>query len=290
MYIVSPCTHAHLDDDDTAAGQAKEIEKSWSPIFTASHPERVVLSRAVALAERTHSFLQKSLIDFDATSWPAAFQESAESFHSYSALLRVDPAFAVNAEASSTAGSERNLQVLRRTSDGCWESTYTRSMRSLIEGPKELRRKLYRNLMTNPEDEVDGILLEWQPLQAVAAALRRKLGHLALFFYNDLCPDVLAVVWRPHGQPRAFSALLSEYVQPAQAGAWQSDTLMTLNVRDLLREIACVTKDVVTNIKVFDHGPSIKPSGAVSGSKRKRPAKDDGDGNDASEGESSDNE
>jgi len=277
MYIVSPCTHAHhLEDEDssnTTAGRQSATEttttnKKWSPIFTASHPERVVLLRSVALAERTHRFLESLLMmTGDTTAWPAAFQETAESFRSYSALLRVDSAFAVNAEASSTANHcETSMQ------DGGWMSTYTHSMRRLVEGPKDLRRKLYRNLMAanSADEEADGILLEWNPVQAVVVALRRRLGHWALFFYNDLCPDVIAVVWRPFGPPRGFSALVSEFVQPTQTDDWQSDTMVTLNVHDLLREIAGVTVDIVTHVKVFDHGPLIRPSTASSGSKRKR--------------------
>jgi Nrap protein domain 6 len=90
-------------------------------------------------------------------------------------------------------------------------------------------------------------------------SLRAKLGGFALFFYNDLCPDVLAVVWRPLFQPRAFSAVTSEYVRPVSED-WQSDTMVTLSVGDILRGMACLTSDIVIDVKVFDNGPTIEPS------------------------------
>ena len=289
MYIVSPCSHAHFEDDQNNAAESAAASavtnalpvndsNSWSPIHTASHPERVVLSRAVALADRTYSFLQNAMMNFENATWATIFQESAESFQSYSALLRVDPASAVNTEASSTLGANRSLEVLDDTNgdtDIVINSTYTRSMQTLVEGPKELRRKVYRNLRADDNGTNDGsTLLEWCPVQAMVAALRCKLGHCALFFYNHLCPDVIAVVWRPYGPSRAFSVLASEYVQPVQSDDWQSDTLVTLNVYDLLREVSRLTKDVVTNVKVLDAGSCIQLS-AISGKKKRSIEKDD---------------
>lgn len=278
MYIVSPCTHALLDDEQTkesdgassataATGLPARNSKTgclWTPIHTLRNPERVVLSRAIALADRTHSFLQNAMMAFENSTWPAVFQESAESFRSYSALLRVDSALAFNKAASSTPVDDRSVVIEQRASDDerlCAHSSYTRSMQSLFEGPKELRRKLYRNLRTE-DDGANGnsVLLEWNPVQATILALRRKLGNRALFFYNHLCPDVIGVVWRPFGSPQAFSALVSEYMQPAQADDWRSDTMVTINVCDLLREMGRLTVDIVTNVKVLDAGPFIQPS------------------------------
>jgi hypothetical protein len=138
------------------------------------------------------------------------------------------------------------------------ESSYTRSMFNLVEGPKELRRKLYRNLM---EKDNNNVLLEWRPVQAVVQRLRTKLGSLVLFFYIDLCPDVIAVVWRrPLFQSQAFSAMNSEYVHPVTVNNRKNDTLVTLNVGDILRESVQYTADIVINIKIFDNGPVIKDS------------------------------
>ena len=162
-------------------------------------------------------------------------------------------------------------------------------MQSLFEGPKELRRKLYRNLRMEDDGTNDSsVLLEWRPVQATVWALRRKLGHWALFFYNHLCPDVIGVVWRPFGSPRAFSALVSEYMQPAQADDWQSDTMVTLNVSDLLREMGRLTADIVTNVKVLDTGPSIHPS--VLGGKRMRAIEHDDDNESTSSSSTSSSE
>lgn len=264
MYIISPCNRGGKETDNDDEGNDESSDNTlWTPVYTAHHPEIVVLNRTVALAERTYSFLFTALLEFQPNSWSTAFQESTSAFRSYCALLRVDPAFLVDKNSSSDAS---NLGV--SFDDDNWESSYTRSMIRRMEGPRELRRRLYRNIVISKDDNV---LLEWRPAQEAVQALRAKLGPLALFFYNDLCPDVLAVVWRrPLFQPRSFSAINSEYVQPVTVDDWKSDTMVTLNVGDILRETALYTTDIVVAIKVFDTGPSIAHSVASSGLKRKK--------------------
>jgi hypothetical protein len=44
-------------------------------------------------------------------------------------------------------------------------------------------------------------------------------------------------------------------------GNWATDTLVTVNVNDILREAHQITKDIVTNQRVFDHGPAMEKSG-----------------------------
>lgn len=133
----------------------------------------------------------------------------------------------------------------------------------------------------------DNILLEWRPVQVIMDHLRSRLGSFALFFYNDFCPEVIAVVWRrPLFQPRSFSAINSENFQPVTADEWQADTLVTLNVGDVLRETIQYTSDVVMAIKVFDYGPNIAaPLNVTSTKKRKN---DETEGQDESTADSQD--
>jgi hypothetical protein len=115
--------------------------------------------------------------------------------------------------------------------------------------------------------------------------LRSKVGSFALFFYNDLCPEVLAVVWRrPLFQPRSFSAITSENFQPVTADDWQTDTLVTLNVGDVLRETIQYTSDIVMAIKVFDYGPSIAAPVNLTVTKKRK--NDETDGQDESTADS----
>jgi len=103
-------------------------------------------------------------------------------------------------------------------------------------------------------------LLEWNPVRAMVEELRSRFGNLALVFYNDLCPDVVALLWRRPllDSRKAFSAVHSEYVRPVTYNGWQNDTLVTLHIRDVLREMQAVTIDMVVATKVLDEGP--KPS------------------------------
>jgi U3 small nucleolar RNA-associated protein 22 len=297
-YIVSPYDRlvqaSNVDDDDAADDEnnggvfvakstTNTFRRIWTPTYTSTYPERVVASRIVALAQRTYAFLQNAVMTLDgnhdsSAAWPGAFQESHDAFRSYSVLLRVDPSFMVNADASSSAPiSSLTVQKIgpievNSKDTYYYESTYTRSMCSLAYGPKDLRKKMYRNLILSGEgndDETKGKLLtEWQPIRNMIQVIRSKLGHLLLIFCNDLCPEVMGIVWRQPivFQSRSFSAFTSEYARPVTTEQWQSDTMVSYNVHDLLRTIALYTRCIITDMKVFDYGshrstaPALVPS------------------------------
>ena len=294
MYIVSPTSRSNDEGHIW----------SFTPSFTEVHPERVILKRVSALAGRTYAFLQKQLQLGDvndgtaadaSSSWTAAFQETPTSFRSYSALFRTNPDLLVDVESSSTGSS---LEVQWSKERQLFESSYMRSMRLLMDGPKELRIRLYRNLAQ--DQPKNPLLLEWRPVYELVQTLRQKLGHLALFFYNDLCPDVIAVLWRPTliVTPHSFSAMQSEYMRPVLPLGWKPDTLVQRNVTDMLREAAQFTTGVIVDTKVFDWGPSSQPAASsLSASKsfalKKRKAGDleeDGDSSSNSSGSSSNEE
>ena len=268
-YIVAPYddagrTKSEFDDNNT-------IRKQWSPSFSETYPEQIVATRIIALAQRTYSFLQSIFTRYNDgcnnvsdSMWPSIFQESRDSFLSYSALLRIDPTFLVNVHASSSVNA-RNLfpqRVMTKVKGGndieIYESTYTRSMHSLVLGPKDLQKKMYRNLIIEGESNDNNliVLTEWQPVCSMLQVLRSRLGKLLLFFYNDQYPDVIGIVWRQPNmfQSRAFSALTSEHAGPSSTDPWSQDTMITNNVFDVLRSIALYSDSFVTDVKVFDHG------------------------------------
>jgi hypothetical protein len=109
-------------------------------------------------------------------------------FKSFSQCLASD--FIGGVDSCSTGG-DLDVGVSK---NNVMESGYTRSIRARLAGPKDLRRKLYRNLMC---EDVTKLLLEWRPVGAMVDTLRKQLGSTALFFYNDLCPEVVAALWRP---------------------------------------------------------------------------------------------
>jgi U3 small nucleolar RNA-associated protein 22 len=278
-YIVAPYDRCIDDrdnemeyDDGGVAGtkpEAKAAFRVWTPTFTSASPERVVSLRISALAKRTYTFLRQALLtpgNKTVPKWPVAFQESSDAFRSYSALLRIDPDFIVNVDASSNAPLSnclvQTIPVEMHGGTALYESTFSRSMRCLANGPKDLRKKLYRNLMVanvENQNETNGSLTEWTPVRAMVQLLRAKLGHLALIFYNDLCPEVIGVVWRQpiFFQARPFSAMTSEYAGPVTNEHWQSDTMVSYNVHDVLRTISLCSRFVVSDIKVFDYGSRI---------------------------------
>jgi U3 small nucleolar RNA-associated protein 22 len=243
MYLISPYDKQH------DSGVNADI---LFPIYTTSTPERVALARASKLAERSYNFLRGSLRRFE-SEWSPAFLESKTSFQSFSALLRVNPEFIVDPHSSSSGD---NVLSVARGPASKLESSFTRSMRSRFRGPKELERKAYRNITDRDEGN---IILHWNPIDSIMQNLSSRLHRFALFFYNELCPNVISVVWRPLFEPRGFSATVSEYARPITADEWKQDTLVTINVRDLLREIAQYTADIVVDAKLLDSGLSIVP-------------------------------
>jgi U3 small nucleolar RNA-associated protein 22 len=99
----------------------------------------------------------------------------------------------------------------------------------------------------------------WRPVEEVVQSLREKFGSLALFFFNELAPEVIGVLWRPTSfMPQPFSVMRSEYVRPVDDAKWQSDSMVVHNARDIFREISEYTDGVIANVKVLDDR-SIKP-------------------------------
>lgn len=256
MYIVSPNDRRGSDDEDneepTAGAKAPGTKgnsltammSTWTPTFTQDTPERVVLARAAALAKRSYDFLYDALSGDKDVDWSVVFQETPSSFMSYSALLRVGSDFIVDRECSSTSSD-----MTVKAHDGMLETSYTRSMRQRSLGPEALRRKVYRNL-SNANDDV--LLHGWRPVEELVQTLRDKFGSLALYFYNDLTPEVIGMLWRPTTfQPQPLSIMHSECVRPVQDEI-ASDSLVIHNQNDIIREIRQCTDIIVDNIKVLD--------------------------------------
>ena len=90
-------------------------------------------------------------------------------------------------------------------------------------------------------------------LRNFVQSLRDKFGSLALFFYNDLAPEVIGVLWRPTSfVPQPLSVMHSEYVRPVEEADWKSDSLVVHNTNDILREMSQYTESMVVNVKVLD--------------------------------------
>lgn len=151
MYIISPADYDGVEEmaGSKVVGEigstqpqtpANVDEKIWSPTITSKLPEKVVLSRASALAKCSHEHLISCIMRGNIENgWVAAFQESSESLTSYSALLRVDPSFIADSGCSSTSAD----CTIGEKESGPFE----RSMNERYAGPKELRKKNFKNLV-----------------------------------------------------------------------------------------------------------------------------------------------
>ena len=123
-------------------------------------------------------------------------------------------------------------------------------MKARYMGPKPLRRRVYRNLR---EKGGDDILSMWKPVTEVVEALRERFRDHALFFFNELSPEVIGLLWRPNSfSTMSFSVMTSDYARPIGVSSWKNDCLVVRNERDLLREMSQYYLDVVTTEKRFN--------------------------------------
>jgi len=264
MYIITPNDRGGLEDLNKVVSPSND-PGVWSPSYTANSPEWVVLTRIIALARKSRFFLLSKLssFDMDSSSWSTVFCETTQSYHGYSALLRVHPEFTTNEQLSSTCGDlGPELRVVAGTSDVAKRmvSAYTKCMEDQYLGPKALRMKVYRNMRNTDEEQV---LSDWRPVTEMVEALRRDFGSLALFFYNYLCPDVIAVLWRPHVfSTQPFSVMTSEYTRPSVSGDWEADTMVMINVDDVFREMSQLMDGIVLKVKLFQ-SPEPASSGTI---------------------------
>ena len=96
------------------------------------------------------------------------------------------------------------------------------------------------------------------------SSLREKFGSYALFFYNELSPEVIGLVWRPETvETTSFSAMTAEYARPLDDDekTWKNDSLVIRNATDLLREMSEYYQHVITSVKIIDESclaPSSK--------------------------------
>mmetsp|Transcript_2252 Transcript_2252/g.3339 ORF Transcript_2252/g.3339 Transcript_2252/m.3339 type:complete len:1276 (+) Transcript_2252:234-4061(+) len=253
MYIVAPydCIDSnHYDGGDDTEKNSKQNWSKWKlsrPSYTASFPERVIVFRFAALAQRSHSYLLECLVS--GSDWTGAFRETQSSLKSYSMLLRVDKTYVVD---DLLCSSGEGLIEARKSIGGVGsESVFSRHALAMYEGTKILQRKrVYRNLGTKQKNLV---LYDWNPIRDTVDLLRLQLGSRALFFYNEFASQVIAVLWRPTAfKPKVFSAINSELTRPVGDSDWKKDNMGVDNICDIMRELKQVSQDVVVDMKILD--------------------------------------
>ena len=233
------------------------------------------MSRVVALAKRTEQFLLRLLITGEPigprgeNSWASAFHESTASLKSYSVLLRVDPQFVVDPDCSSTGG---NSSV--KVTDVDLKTPFTRSVMRRHAGPKSLRMQTYKNVGSS----ADSFLHGWCPIDNIVDSLRTTFGSSAVFFYNGMAPDIIAMLWRPTAfSPVSFTAMHSERKRPLEDD-WQEDGLAACNSCDIVREVCNVANDAIEDIKIFDdRSVKVTPKKSKMFAKKRKAIKDEGE-------------
>jgi len=269
MFVISPFDRIQsygATPNVGAKDDNKQSNDKWIPTSTERSPEAVFLSRMSTLALLSYRSLMRTLMENSSEKdWTIVFQESPSSIKSYSALLRVSPEVVIDSSCCSTGG---HFSIVEKK-DGGFESPFSRSLKKKSLGPKSLRMKLYKNITNNIKNSM---MHGWQPVEELVANLRSKFGTMAVFFYNELSPNVIAMLWRPNTfQAQAFSVANTEYKRPAGKQVIH-DSLMVTNPDDVLREVEHIAKDIVVDMKILDARSFSDAVGKSS--KRKRKAYD----------------
>mmetsp|Transcript_5372 Transcript_5372/g.11079 ORF Transcript_5372/g.11079 Transcript_5372/m.11079 type:complete len:581 (-) Transcript_5372:163-1905(-) len=243
MYIISP-------HDDSPGG-------TLAPTYTQTNPEWVVLTRASALAriscDHLHSWTASCLDGTDpdesgaVSSWTSLFRESPAALCRYDVLLRVHRSFVADPGASSVAGD-----FGADTAETGALTPFHRSLVRRCQGPRELRKKSYKNL-----NSADALVRGWRPVSDLVALLRARYGRLALFFYNDLAPEVVGVLWRPAVgvKGHVLAARTSAHVRPLAERS--ADSLVATNQDAVLQEIRWLVRGVVEDVVRMEKGKVV---------------------------------
>jgi hypothetical protein len=81
--------------------------------------------------------------------------------------------------------------------------------------------------------------------------------------------------------------MVSKSVRLVIPGQWKADTLVTLNVQDVLREVEQYTADIVTDCRVFDGRPMERGRKRRLSEVPRAASKQQQPGSDSSDGDSS---
>ena len=281
MYIISPADYDTVEDMDGSKVVGNEVnaqqtspstnatDKLWTPSATLNFPEKVVLTRAAALAKCSHDHLTVCIMRGDrGNSWASAFQESSQSISSFSALLRVRPCFVPDLVCSSTNADCSILSACSKLDQ--LRIPFERCLQNRFAGPNELRKRMFKNLvlegdaMVSLESCIECVLSEaypiidfnflvkheWDPVRSLVSALRSKYNQYAVFFYNEFAPEIIAIVWRPDAfKPHSFSVGASICKRPADV-FWKDDSYVITNTDELMAEVGFLARDIVSNVKV----------------------------------------
>eukprot|EP00593_Proboscia_inermis_P010125 CAMPEP_0171298618 /NCGR_PEP_ID=MMETSP0816-20121228/7389_1 /TAXON_ID=420281 /ORGANISM="Proboscia inermis, Strain CCAP1064/1" /LENGTH=602 /DNA_ID=CAMNT_0011773785 /DNA_START=26 /DNA_END=1834 /DNA_ORIENTATION=- len=258
MFLISSHDKPNRTDKKLKVGVTSTDTDVWMPTYTRQNPERMVLARAVELAKRSYDHLIQTTMSCcdnkkkgnEDDAYAAIFRENSSSLQSYSVLLRADHNLIVDPDCSSMNRSNDGSLLIHNQSENSGADLHTpfsRSMERLAMGHKFAQKKLYRNV-----EGGDAVLYGWQPIRDFVQSLRHRYKNYAVFFYNELAPDVIGILWRPTVfTSQSYSAMTSEYKCPV-VDKWQADSLVICNSEEILGEIKTLGRDLIVDVKILD--------------------------------------
>ncbi|CAM9356162.1 unnamed protein product [Chrysoparadoxa australica] len=230
---------------------AEDRSNDWQPSWTsAAQPEAVVLKRAAAVAKASAGII---------TSWLSQDCQGGGTGQSASAKAKWQDAFALTkAEVAGFNLAARTAAALCR--DPATTLHGSEALAHHIKGARALTVKLYKNMLIGlrqqHQHQHDGgseavapaLFAGLNPLQELVEGWRHRFGHLAIFFWNELSPTTVAVVWRPKTfLPRAFAPLECSYAQPVDTG--EGSHFLVPSVFEVLHDMQVTAGDLISEIR-----------------------------------------
>eukprot|EP00752_Nemacystus_decipiens_P010134 g9031.t1 len=242
MYIVAPYAR----------------DMGWASSWTTPRPERPVLGRLVALAKASAESLVGWLSGNGKTGkisggWKHAFRMAIEEAQTFDARLLLNSAVMSDTAPPSLSGSET---FQRRRVKGC-PALQTSAYKNLLGGGVTASKG--KGLDTTHGSLVVG----FDPIGDLVSELRRRFGHLAVFFSPGSAgaSGIVGLVWRPSAfVPRPYNVNRSRHMmvvgdlegkgEGEGQGTGRGGALMVMNVLEVLAEMKALGGDMFEGVHV----------------------------------------
>eukprot|EP00903_Cladosiphon_okamuranus_P015535 g14342.t1 len=238
MYIVAPYAR----------------DMGWPSSWTSPRPERPLLGRLVALAKASAETLVgwvsgNGKIAKIHRGWTHAFRMAIEEAQTFDVRLSLNAAVMSDTAPPSLSGSET---FQRRRVKGC-PALQTKAYKNLLGGG------VNANKGKGSDTTHGSLVVGFDPIGDLVAELRRRFGHLAVFFSPGAAgtSGIVGLVWRPSAfVPRPYNVNRSRYMmvvgdsqdEVQGLGKGRGGALMTTNVLEVLAEIKALGGDMFDGV------------------------------------------
>ena len=109
---------------------------------------------------------------------------------------------------------------------------------------------MFKNLQLQEAAAADPALVGYEPVQWFVEELQRVYGASVMFFYDKSAKDVVAGVWSPHVEERAWKVGLGFSSVPMEKEGEGGGAVVAINKTGILNDIGRLGGDMIARIDV----------------------------------------